>query len=301
MGFFSKLQAGLAKTKNAWSDKLGGIFSYGRIDEGIYEELEDALISADCGVATALYLSEQLRAEVKTRRLSDASDLKPLLEQLIVDIFKQNEGEHNLHAGLNIIIVTGVNGAGKTTTIGKLACRYRAEGKKVLLAAADTFRAAAGEQLAVWATRNNVELIEQAMGADPGAVVFDAIHAAQARKCDVLLIDTAGRLQNKSNLMEELRKIFRIVEREAGGAKVESLLVLDGGTGQNAISQAKLFSEVAKLSGLVLTKLDGTAKGGVVVGICKETGLPVRYIGVGEGIDDLQQFDATDFVRALFE
>jgi len=301
MGFFEKLQAGLSKTKNAWSDKLGGIFSYGKIDEDIYEELEDALISADCGVETSLFLTEQLRAEVKAQKISDSTALQPLLEKQIAEILCKSEYGLELKEGMNIIVLIGVNGAGKTTTIGKLAHKYRAEGKKVLLAAADTFRAAASEQLSVWAQRNNVDIIEQAQGADPGAVVYDAIHAAKARKIDLLLIDTAGRLQNKSNLMEELKKIFRIIEREAPEANLHTFLVLDGGTGQNAIQQAKLFGAAAQLTGLILTKLDGTSKGGAIIGICRESGVPIRFVGVGEGIDDLQEFNAPDFVKAMFE
>ena len=301
MGFFDKLQAGLSKTKNVWSEKLGGIFSYGKIDEEIYEELEDALISADCGVETALYLTEKLRAEVKEQKISDSAALRPLLEEQISALLENSQERFALKDGLNIIVMIGVNGAGKTTTIGKLANKYKAQGKKVLLAAADTFRAAAGEQLAVWAQRNNTDLIEQAQGADPGAVVYDAVKAAIARKTDLLIIDTAGRLQNKNNLMEELKKIFRIINREAPDANLETFLVLDGGTGQNAVSQAKTFGEAAHLTGLILTKLDGTSKGGVVIGICKETGLPIRFIGVGEAIEDLQEFNARDFAKALFE
>ncbi|MBQ9992447.1 MAG: signal recognition particle-docking protein FtsY [Firmicutes bacterium] len=301
MGFFEKLQAGLTKTKKSWSDKLGGIFSYGKIDEDIYEELEDALISADCGVETSLFLTEQLRAEVKAQKISDSAALQPLLEKQIAEILCSNEYGLTLEEGLNIIVMIGVNGAGKTTTVGKLAHKYRAEGKKVLLAAADTFRAAASEQLSVWAQRNNVDIIEQAQGADPGAVVYDAIHASKARKIDLLLIDTAGRLQNKSNLMEELKKIFRIIEREAPEAHLHTFLVLDGGTGQNAIQQAKLFGAAAQLTGLILTKLDGTSKGGAIIGICRESSVPIRFVGVGEGIDDLQEFNAPDFVKAMFE
>ncbi|MCL2678278.1 MAG: signal recognition particle-docking protein FtsY, partial [Clostridiales bacterium] len=234
--------------------------------------------------------------------IKDAAKLEPVLREEIEAILLAAEGELALEPGLlNIFVMVGVNGAGKTTTIGKLAARYSGQGKKVLLAAADTFRAAASEQLAVWGRRAGVDVIMQGQGADPGAVAFDACHAALARKSDLLIIDTAGRLQNKSNLMEELKKILRVVRREAPEARVETLLVLDAGIGQNAISQAKLFGEAAALGGIILTKLDGTSKGGVIVGICRETGVPVKLIGVGEGIEDLRRFEPRQFALALFE
>ena len=300
MGFFDRLQKGLAKTKSGFIDKLAGVFSFSRIDDDFYDELEEILIQADVGVETSLYLTECLRARVKEEKISDAALLAPILQEEIASVISATAGGLRLEHGLNILIMVGVNGVGKTTTIGKLASRYNAEGKRVVLAAADTFRAAAGEQLMAWANRSGVELIGQGTGADPGAVVFDACHAATARKAEILIIDTAGRLQNKANLMEELKKIIRIAEREAPDAHMEILLVLDAGTGQNAISQAKLFGEAAPLSGIILTKLDGTAKGGVVIGICRETGVPIKLIGVGEGIDDLQDFNPDEFAKALF-
>ena len=302
MGFFAKLSAGLSKTRASFTGNIQHIFS-GRVDEEFFEELEEALILADIGVNTALKLSERLRQRAKEERIKEREALWGALEEEIAAILLSHQGEQLLFQDgrLNILVMTGVNGAGKTTTIGKLASRYQSEGKKVLLAAADTYRAAAAEQLEGWAQRAKVPLIRQTEGADPAAVVFDAIAAAKARKIDILIIDTAGRLQNKANLMAELSKIGRVIEREAPDAMVESLLVLDGGTGQNAISQARQFAEAMPLTGLVITKLDGTAKGGAVIGIVEESGLPVRLIGVGEGIDDLRDFDAASFAQALFE
>ncbi len=303
MGFFDKLKHGLSKTKGGFAEKIGGTLHFGRkIDEELYEELEEQLIMADIGVETAIDLVTRLRQRVKTDRISDAGELQAALQEEIAAILE--EGTHGLAIEkdrLNIWLVVGVNGAGKTTTIGKMAHYLREEKHKVLLAAADTFRAAAIEQLVVWGERAGVDVIRQSQGADPGAVVFDACQAALSRHSDVLLVDTAGRLQNKANLMEELKKIYRIIKREAPDAHVETLLVLDAGTGQNAISQAKLFGEVVPLTGIILTKLDGTAKGGVTIGIQHELHLPVRMIGVGEGIDDLQPFVPRDFVKAIFE
>ncbi len=303
MGFFDKLKAGLSKTKGGFTDKISSALSFGRrIDEEVYEELEEALICADVGVETAVALTERLRSRVKAEKVSDAGQLQELLQQEIAQIL--TSGQHGLEiekGKLNIWVVVGVNGAGKTTTVGKMANYLRLQGNKVLLAAADTFRAAATEQLQVWGERAGVAVIAQQQGADPGAVVFDACQAALSRHTDILLVDTAGRLQNKANLMAELEKINRIISREAPDAKVETLLVLDAGTGQNAISQAKLFGEVVPLTGIILTKLDGTAKGGVTIGIMNELQLPVRMIGVGEGIDDLQPFVPEDFVRAIFD
>ena len=302
MGLFKKLSAGLAKTRASFTGGVKSIFS-GRVDEEFFEELEESLILADVGVATSLKLSERLRERAKADRIKEREQLWGALEEEIAAILAEHQGEGmNLQDGrLNILMMIGVNGAGKTTTIGKLASRYKAAGKTVLLAAADTYRAAAAEQLEGWASRVGVPLIRQDEGADPAAVVFDAIAAAKARKCDVLIVDTAGRLQNKTNLMSELSKIGRVISREAADAALESLLVLDGGTGQNAISQARQFAEAVPLTGLVITKLDGTAKGGAIVGVSEESGLPVRLIGVGEQVEDLRDFDAADFAKALFE
>ena len=303
MSFFQKLRSGLSKTRDNLTGMVSGIFS-GKISEELYEELEEALIKADVGVNTSLFLTDRLRKRAKEEKITEATLLQGILEEEIKNILVQEGQGQGLaieRGRLNIFLLTGVNGAGKTTTIGKLASRYQGEGYKVLMAAADTFRAAAAEQLTVWADRAGVDIIKQNEGADPGAVVFDACQAAKARKTDILLIDTAGRLQNKSNLMEELRKIARIVDREAADAKVETILVLDAGTGQNAISQARLFGEVTDLSGIILTKLDGTAKGGAVIGIVNETGLAVRMVGIGEAIDDLQEFDPQEFISALFD
>ena len=306
MGFFEKLKQGLTKTRDDFNNKLSQVFSLGRkIDEEFYEDLEETLIQADVGVQTAVELTERLREIEKKEHIREAEPLRQALQAEIVKIIKgSEEGENKnrflLKGGrLNIILVVGVNGAGKTTTIGKMAAYYHSIGHKVLLAAADTFRAAAIEQLCMWGERAGVDVIRQSSGSDPGAVVFDACQAAASRGSNILIVDTAGRLQNKTNLMEELRKINRIIEREAPQANVEVLLVLDAGTGQNAISQAKLFGEVVPLSGIILTKLDGTAKGGIVVAIAKELGLPVKFVGLGEGVDDLQPFDAEEYTGAL--
>ena len=308
MGFFAKLKQGLTKTRDDFNNKLSQVFSMGRkIDEDFYEDLEETLIQADVGVQTAIELTERLREIEKKEHIRETEPLRQALQEEIVKIITgSEEGENKnrflLKGGrLNIILVVGVNGAGKTTTIGKMAAYYHSIGHKVLLAAADTFRAAAIEQLCMWGERAGVDVIRQSSGSDPGAVVFDACKAAASRGTNILIVDTAGRLQNKTNLMEELRKINRIIEREAPNANVEVLLVLDAGTGQNAISQAKLFGEVVPLSGIILTKLDGTAKGGVVIGIANELNLPVKMIGVGEGIDDLREFVAADFAAALFD
>ncbi len=304
MGFFNKISSGLSKTRDNLASKMGAVFGFGKVGEELFEELEEALIQGDVGVLTACQLADTLRQKAKEQKISEAPQLQSLLREEISRILGgagQGEGLKLEPGKLNIIMMTGVNGAGKTTTIGKLASRYKGEGKKVLLAAADTFRAAAAEQLAAWSQRAGVDIIRQEEGADPGAVVFDACQAAQARKCDILIIDTAGRLQNKVNLMEELKKISRIIQRQAPEAACQRILVLDAGIGQNAISQAKLFGEAAELTGIILTKLDGTGKGGVIIGIVNETGLPVKMVGVGEGIEDLQEFDPQEFAAALFE
>ena len=301
MGLFSKIAAGLSKTRDSFSGGLKSVFS-GRVDEEFFEELEEALILADVGVSTSLKLTERLRERARASRVKEREALWSALEEEIAELLSQNgAGGLTIEPDrLNILMLTGVNGAGKTTTIGKLASRYISEGKSVLLAAADTYRAAAAEQLEGWAERSGAPLIRQGEGADPAAVVFDAIAAAKARNTDVLIVDTAGRLQNKTNLMNELAKISRVISREAPEAVTQTLLVLDGGTGQNAISQAKLFGEAVPLSGLIITKLDGSAKGGAVCGIVDETGLPLLLIGVGEGIDDLREFEPAAYARGLF-
>lgn len=302
MGFFDKLKHGLTKTRDAFSERVNDVFSaFVRVDEELFEELEEALITADVGMETSMYIIGQLRERVKKEHIEDADGVKMKLREIIAEIMSGGPQELELGGAPAVILVIGVNGVGKTTTIGKIAARFKAEGKKVMLAAADTFRAAAIDQLQIWADRSGCELIKQGEGSDPSAVVYDALAAAKARGADVLICDTAGRLHNKKNLMDELGKIGRVIEREAPASSKHVFLVLDATTGQNAISQAKLFGEAASIDGIVLTKLDGTAKGGVVIGICKEQSIPVRYIGVGEGIDDMQPFDAAEFAGALFE
>lgn len=301
MGFFDKLKQGLTKTRDAFSEKVNNVFAaFVKVDEELFEELEEALITADVGVETSMYIIEQLRDRVKKQRIEDADGVKEKLQEVIAEIMAEQDSELDLSGTPAVILVIGVNGVGKTTTIGKLAARFKADGKRVMLAAADTFRAAAIDQLQIWADRSGCEIIKHAEGSDPSAVVFDAVSAAKARGVDVLICDTAGRLHNKKNLMDELGKISRVVEREAPDSAKHVFLVLDATTGQNAISQAKLFGEAASIDGIVLTKLDGTAKGGVVIGICREQSIPVRYVGVGEGMDDMQPFDAADFAKALF-
>ena len=295
MGFFDKLKQGLTKTRDAFSEKVNNVFAaFVKVDEELFEELEEALITADVGMETSMYIIEELRDRVKKQRIEDADGVKEKLQEVIAEIMAEQESELDLSGAPAVILVIGVNGVGKTTTIGKLAARFKADGKRVML------RAAAIDQLQIWADRSGCEIIKHAEGSDPSAVVFDAVSAAKARGVDVLICDTAGRLHNKKNLMDELGKISRVVEREAPGSAKHVFLVLDATTGQNAISQAKLFGEAASIDGIVLTKLDGTAKGGVVIGICREQSIPVRYVGVGEGIDDMQSFDAADFAKALF-
>ncbi len=273
-----------------------------KIDEEFYEELEEILIGADVGVNTVMELIDELRVEVKKRRIEDAADLQPVLSEKLTELLRgdENPGLNMNPTGITVILFVGVNGVGKTTTIGKMAHRFKQEGKKVMLAAGDTFRAGAIEQLEVWGQRAGVEVIKQQAGSDPAAVMYDAVRAAKQRDVDVLLCDTAGRLQNKTNLMEELNKIFRVIQREIPDAPHEVLMVLDATTGQNALSQAKLFGEKSGVTGLVLTKLDGTAKGGIVVAIRQELNLPVKFVGLGEKIGDLQPFDSEQFVHALF-
>ena len=302
MGYFSKLKDSLTKTRQNLVEKIDDII-HGRkaIDEEMYEELEEALVQADVGVNTAMELVASLRRTVRERRVSDAGELKPILKELIQDMLGEDIVHTNVNGGeLAVIMVVGVNGVGKTTTIGKLAYLYKSEGKKVILGAADTFRAAAIDQLEIWASRVGVDLIKHQEGSDPAAVAYDSLQAARARSADVLIIDTAGRLHTKNNLMEELKKIGRILSREMPGAPHEVLLVLDATTGQNAISQAKLFGEVVGVTGIALTKLDGSAKGGVVIAVKKALDIPVKMIGIGEGIEDLRPFNSGEFVDALF-
>ncbi|MED4603842.1 signal recognition particle-docking protein FtsY [Paenibacillus validus] len=299
----SKFKEGLAKTRDVFVERVEDLFTRRKkIDEEFYEELEEILIGADVGVNTVLKLIEELRAEVRKRKIESPSELQPILSEKIIALLKGEEhAALNMAAsGLTVILFVGVNGVGKTTTIGKMAHMLKSEGKNVLLAAGDTFRAGAIEQLEEWGRRVGVDVIKQQAGSDPAAVMFDALQAAKSRGVDVLLCDTAGRLQNKVNLMEELNKIFRIIRREVPDAPHEVLLVLDATTGQNALMQAKLFDEKSGLTGLVLTKLDGTAKGGIVVAIRQELKLPVKFVGLGEKMDDLQPFDSDQFVHALF-
>lgn len=300
-GFFKRLLAGLTKTRDNFVKNMDYIFrGFTNIDDEFYEELEEILIMGDIGVTTTENILEDLKCKVKEQKIKEPVECKGLLIESIRQQMDIGEAAYEFENRTSVVLVVGVNGVGKTTTIGKLAAKLRAQNKKVLLAAADTFRAAAGEQLKEWANRSQVDMIGGQEGSDPASVVYDAVSAAKARGCDVLLIDTAGRLHNKKNLMEELRKINNIVDREFPEAYRETLVVLDGTTGQNALNQAKEFSEVTDLSGIVLTKLDGTAKGGIAVAIQAELGIPVKYIGVGESIEDLEKFNAEEFVNALF-
>lgn len=301
MGLFSKIAEGLKKTKDSFLGGLQRVFnSFTKIDEELFEELEEQMIMSDIGVDTSVEICSRVRKLVKERGITDPNDIMELIHEVISDIMGDDTGL-DLSVSPAVIMVIGVNGAGKTTTIGKLCHQFKQEGKKVLVAAADTFRAAAIDQLQVWTERAGVDIVKHAEGSDPGAVVYDSLEAAKARGCDVVVIDTAGRLHNKKNLMEELKKINRIIDSKAGDCSREILLVLDATTGQNAVSQAKLFSETAPITGIVLTKLDGTAKGGIVISIKNELGIPVKLIGVGEKIDDLQPFDSRMFVDALFD
>ena len=300
MGIFSKIAAGLRRTKDSFINRLRRITnSFTKIDEELFEELEEAMIMSDIGVETSEEICDRLRKKIKERGITDPSAIMELIQEVIGEIMGDDTGL-DLSVSPAVIMVIGVNGAGKTTTIGKLCHQFKEEGKKVIVAAADTFRAAAIDQLEVWTQRAGVEIVKHAEGSDPGAVVYDALDAAKARGCDVVIIDTAGRLHNKKNLMDELAKINRIIDTKSGDCSREVLLVLDATTGQNAVNQAKLFSETAPITGIVLTKLDGTAKGGIVISIKNELGIPVKLIGVGEKIDDLQPFDSRTFVEALF-
>ena len=302
MGFFDKLKQGLAKTRNSVSEQVNNVFSvFVKVDEELFENLEEALIMADLGMETSVELIDELRDRVKKKHITDGNLVKEELYSVITDAICEIDSDMKLDTTPSVILVIGVNGVGKTTSIGKMASYYKSQGKKVMLAAADTFRAAAIDQLDIWAKRSGCDIIKHNEGSDPAAVVFDACNAAKARGADILICDTAGRLHNKKNLMAELEKINRVIDREMPGASRENLLVLDATTGQNAVSQAKLFSEVSELTGIILTKLDGTAKGGIVVSIAKEQSLPVKFVGVGEGIDDLQIFRPHDFAKALFE
>ena len=301
MGFFKRLVSGLTKTRNNIVSGIDSIFhGFTNIDEDFYEVLEEILIMGDLGVKATYAILEDLRKKVKEQHIKEPIACKQLLIDSIKEQMYVGETAYEFEERTSVVLVIGVNGVGKTTTIGKLAGKLRDQNKKVVLAAADTFRAAAGEQLREWANRSGADLIGGQEGADPAAIVYDAVQAAKARKADVLLCDTAGRLHNKKNLMEELKKINRVLEREYPEAYRETLVVLDGTTGQNALAQAREFSEVADITGIILTKMDGTAKGGIAVAIQAELGIPVKYIGVGESIDDLQKFDSDQFVNALF-
>ncbi|HYE80570.1 MAG TPA: signal recognition particle-docking protein FtsY [Clostridia bacterium] len=298
--FFSRLKDGLFKTRKNITDKINDVLtSFKSVDEELFEELEEILITSDVGVSTTLKILENLRKRVKEQNIKDPADVKELLKQEILSIM--GEGGEKLGVKTpSVILVIGVNGVGKTTSIGKIASKMKKSGKKVIIAAADTFRAAAIDQLEIWGKRTGVEVIKHQEGADPAAVIYDAVNSAKSKKADILICDTAGRLHNKKNLMDELKKISRVIDREYPEAYRETLLVLDATTGQNAISQAKLFKEVAEINGLVLTKLDGTAKGGIIIAIKSELDIPVKLIGVGEKVNDLQEFVAADFVNALF-
>ncbi|MBE7001234.1 MAG: signal recognition particle-docking protein FtsY [Ruminococcaceae bacterium] len=300
MGFFDKIKAGLSKTRNALSDTLGSVFTgFSEIDDDFYDELEEGLILADLGVETAVKAADRLRKTVKERHLKTTEEAKEALKEILVDMLNVGDTSLNLSTAPAVVLVIGVNGVGKTTTIGKLATQLKKQGKDVLLVAGDTFRAAAADQLEIWAERSGCGIVRQHEGADPASVVYDGIQSAKAKGADVILIDTAGRLHNKQNLMNELNKISRIVERELPNAAKEVLLVLDGTTGQNGLLQAKQFKEIAGVTSIALTKLDGTAKGGIVIAVADSLQIPVKFIGVGEQADDLMPFEAKDFVEAL--
>ena len=301
-GFFKRLVSGLSKTRDNIVSGIDSIFSgFSSIDDDFYEEIEETLIMGDLGVNTTMEIIENLKEKVKENKIKEPSACKELLISTIKEQMDLGENAYDYEKQTSIVLVIGVNGVGKTTSVGKLAAGLKGQGKKVVLAAADTFRAAAIEQLTEWSNRSGVDIIAQQEGSDPGAVIFDAIQASKARKADVLICDTAGRLHNKKNLMEELKKIDRIIEKEYSGVYRENLVVLDATTGQNALAQAKQFMECTDITGIILTKMDGTAKGGIAVAIQSELGIPVKYIGVGEKIEDLQKFNANDFVDALFD
>ena len=301
MGFFDRLKEGLQKTRKGITEKLDQVLvSFGVINEELFDELEEVLITSDIGVETAMRVMSGLRKKVKDNKATNPALVKGLLKEQLEEMLGKDNAKLQKDPSPAIITVIGVNGVGKTTSIGKIASMLKKDGKKVLLAAGDTFRAAAIDQLQIWSDRVGVDLIKQAEGSDPAAVIYDAVQAAKARKADVLICDTAGRLHTKKNLMEELKKVTRIIDREMPGARRETLLVLDATTGQNAVAQAKTFSESAEITGIILTKLDGTAKGGIVIAISAELNIPVKLIGVGEKLEDLQPFNSKEFVEALF-
>ena len=301
MGLFSKIKQGLQKTRDSISNGVNSILnSFTKIDEELFEELEETLVMSDVGVVTAEAICGQLRKKIKETGITDPSQIKGLMKEIIAEMLGEDEGL-KLGTKPSVILVIGVNGVGKTTTIGKLASQLKANGKKVVLGAADTFRAAAIDQLGIWAERAGVSMVRSVEGTDPASVVFDTIASAKAKGADVIICDTAGRLHNKKNLMDELAKIYRVIGRELPDASVETLLVLDAATGQNAVNQAREFKNVADITGIVLTKLDGTAKGGIIIAIRNELGIPVKFVGVGEGIDDLQPFNAAEFADGIFE
>lgn len=304
MGIFSKLKETLSKTRESISNKVEGVLkAFGKVDEELFEELEEVLITADLGVNTSMEIIERLRSAAKEKKITDSAEFKTELAEILKDILLEgdNSSELELTNTPAVIMVIGVNGVGKTTSIGKLANKYKNEGKSVIIAAADTFRAAAIDQLEIWAQRADVPIIRQQEGSDPAAVVYDAVASAKNKKADIVLCDTAGRLHNKKNLMDELRKIYRIIDRELPGSSKEVLLVLDATTGQNAVMQAKQFKEAADITGIILTKLDGTAKGGIVFAIKNEYDIPVKLVGTGEGIDDIENFSPESFVSAIIE
>jgi fused signal recognition particle receptor len=299
--FFDKLKGGLTKTRDSFTEKVTEVLNLAvTIDDDLYEELEEILIMSDIGYETTVDIIEKLKVKIKENKIKDPAEVKPCLKEVIIEMIDDPDYDINNIPTPKVMLIIGVNGVGKTTSIGKIASRIKSQDYKVLLAAADTFRAAAIDQLEIWSNRSGVDLVKHQEGSDPAAVVFDAVQASRARNVDVLICDTAGRLHNKKNLMDELGKINRIIDREYSEARKETLLVLDATTGQNAVQQAKQFMEVCPIDGIILTKLDGTAKGGVVISIKSQLNIPVRFIGVGEGIDDLQEFNAREFVEALF-
>ncbi|GKU24780.1 signal recognition particle-docking protein FtsY [Clostridium folliculivorans] len=300
-GLFEKLKSGLSKTRDNFTDRITEVLNLAvTIDEDLYDELEEILITSDIGMDTTVEIIDRLKSRIKAEKIKDPTEVKPCLKNVIADMLNEGVKEKEADSKQKVMLVIGVNGVGKTTSIGKLASKYKNEGKKVILAAADTFRAAASDQLEIWSDRAGVDIVRHQEGSDPAAVVYDGIQATKARNMDILICDTAGRLHNKKNLMNELSKINRIIDREFEEASKETLLVLDATTGQNAVIQAKQFMEACPIDGIILTKLDGTAKGGVVISIKNSLNIPVRYIGVGEGVDDLQEFDPQGFADALF-
>ncbi len=302
LSFFEKLKEGLSKTKKNLTEQIESIvFRHRKIDDDFLEELEEILITSDMGFETTMDIIDYIKAETRKRKLEDTSEIKNVIKEYLVKMLEEHEDKEEIKNQQRVILIVGVNGVGKTTSIGKISYRLKQSGNSVIVAAADTFRAAAVEQLKEWCNRAGVDIVASEQGSDPGAVIFDAIQAAKARKTDILICDTAGRLHNKKNLMNELSKIFKIVDKEFSGAKIDVYLVIDATTGQNGIIQAKLFSETCSINGLILTKLDGTAKGGIAFPIVNELKIPIKYVGVGEKIDDLQDFNATDFVNAIFE